>query len=57
MMRFFAHAGGWDELLFFGVPVIVAITAVRWAEKRTKRRIEQERVDAAPAPEPDESTP
>lgn len=56
MMSFLAHAGGWDELLYFGVPVIIAIAAVRWAEKRTKRRIEQERADTAAAQGVDEST-
>jgi hypothetical protein len=33
-----AHQGGWDELLLFGVPVVVAIVAVRWAEQRAKAR-------------------
>lgn len=29
-----AHQGGWDELLWFTVPVAIAIVWVRWAEKR-----------------------
>lgn len=50
MMRFLAHAGGWDELAYFAVPAVVAILAVRWAEKRAKRRFEQEKADAADSP-------
>lgn len=37
-----AHQGGWDELLLFGVPTVVAIVAVRWAEQRAKARREAE---------------
>lgn len=33
-----AHQGGWDELLMFGIPVVLAIVAVRWAEKRGRER-------------------
>jgi hypothetical protein len=32
-----AHAGGWDEFLFFVVPVLAAIGAIRWANARSKR--------------------
>ena len=31
-----AHQGGWDELLMFGLPIVLAVVAVRWAEKRGK---------------------
>ena len=37
-----AHGSGIDELLMFGIPVIVAVVALRVAEKRAKRRIEGE---------------
>lgn len=38
-----AHQGGWDELVYFAVPVVLAILAVRWAERRaSRRRIERE---------------
>jgi hypothetical protein len=30
-----AHKG-WDELLMFGAPVVLAVFAVRWAERRSK---------------------
>jgi hypothetical protein len=33
-----AHQGGWDELLMFGVPIVLAVIAVRWAEKRGKAK-------------------
>ena len=29
-----AHQGGWDEVLYFAVPAVLAILAVRWAERR-----------------------
>ena len=40
-----AHQG-WDELLLFGVPVVLAILAVRWAERRSKSRRADEPTDA-----------
>jgi hypothetical protein len=33
-----AHQGGWDELMWFSVPVLLMLTWVRWAEKRAKLR-------------------
>ena len=33
-----AHQGGWDELAYFAVPAVLAILALRWAEKRVSRR-------------------
>ena len=33
-----AHQGGWDELLMFGIPIVLAVLAVRWAEKRGKAK-------------------
>lgn len=35
-----AHQGGWDELLMFGAPIVLAIVAVRWAERRGRKRRE-----------------
>lgn len=29
-----AHAGGWDEALMFGVPIVLAVVGVRYAERR-----------------------
>ncbi len=37
-MRHFAHQGGWDELLIFAVPALLAVYALRWAERRARRR-------------------
>jgi len=33
-----AHQGGWDELLMFGIPIVIAVVGVRWAEKRAKAK-------------------
>jgi hypothetical protein len=29
-----AHQGSWDEILIFGVPVLLALGVVRWANRR-----------------------
>ncbi len=43
MMRYvLAHQGGWDEIALFAVPVVLALLAVRWAEKRAKKRSQEE---------------
>jgi len=36
LLLFLAHQGGWDELMWYSVPVILALTWVRWAERRAK---------------------
>ena len=33
-----AHAGGWDEALIFGIPIITVLLWVRFAEKRARER-------------------
>jgi hypothetical protein len=33
----FAHYGGIDEIGIFVVPAVLAILALRWAEKKAKR--------------------
>ncbi len=33
-----AHAGGWDEALMFGVPIVLAVVGVRYAERRAAAR-------------------
>ena len=37
-----AHSWGWDEALYFGVPILAAIAWVRWIEKRSRAREEAE---------------
>jgi len=37
-MNFLAHQGGWDELLMFAVPAALAVYALRWAERRARKR-------------------
>lgn len=44
-----AHQGGWDELIMFGVPIVLAVVGVRWAERRAKaKRTEQEQPQDQP---------
>jgi len=33
-----AHQGGWDEVVLFGVPIVLAVLAVRWVDRRNRRR-------------------
>jgi hypothetical protein len=33
-----AHQGGWDEILLFVAPVVVAFFGIRWAERRIRDR-------------------
>ena len=37
-----AHQYGWDEIILFAVPIVLALLAVRWVEKRSKRKKEDE---------------
>ena len=37
MIVIFAHYGGIDEIGIFVVPAVLAILALRWAEKKAKR--------------------
>lgn len=37
-----AHQGGWDEVVLFAIPVVVALVLVRWAERRSRRNREGE---------------
>lgn len=41
-----AHQGGWDEtlslILVFAAPAVLAVLAIRWAERRSRRRAGQE---------------
>ena len=50
-----AHQYGWDEIVMFLVPIVLAVAGVRYAEKRAtakRRAAEATKVDPAPA-EPD----
>lgn len=33
----FAHQFGWDEILMFIAPVVLALLGLRWFEKRSER--------------------
>jgi len=34
----FAHQFGWDEILMFAVPIVLALVGVRYAESRAAKR-------------------
>lgn len=38
----FAHYWGIDEVGVFVLPAVLAVLALRWAEKRARRRAEQQ---------------
>jgi hypothetical protein len=42
-----AHQGGWDELMYIGVPAVLAIVAIRWAGNRAARRHAKEHENEA----------
>ncbi len=45
-----AHQWGWDELLYFGLPVVAVLAGVRWFEKRARaRRADENGTDEDPA--------
>jgi hypothetical protein len=46
-----AHAGGWDELLMFGIPIVLAVVAVRMVEARAKAKRTAAEPEEAPTPE------
>jgi hypothetical protein len=37
-MVIFSHLGGIDEIGIFVVPALLAVIALRWAERRARRR-------------------
>lgn len=37
-MHLLAHQGGWDELLWFAVPIVIVVLWVRWAERKARSR-------------------
>ena len=37
----FAHQYGWDEMLLFAVPIVIAVVVVRRLEKRSRREENQ----------------
>ena len=40
-----AHQGGWDEVLMFGVPIVLAFLLVRRLERRGRRDVENDAQD------------
>jgi hypothetical protein len=44
-----AHQGGWDEFAYFIVPVVVVLLAIRWAERRHRRKVAEGSADEEPS--------
>ncbi len=45
-----AHQGGWDEFLYFAVPVVLGFVGLRYAEKQAKAKAAaKSAADAEPA--------
>jgi hypothetical protein len=42
MVTVVAHLGGIDEIGIFVVPAVLAVLALRWAERRAQRRAAEE---------------
>jgi hypothetical protein len=53
MLSLVAHQGGWDELMWFSVPIVAVALWVRWAERRARART----VSRAEAEEPGANMP
>ena len=51
-----AHQGGWDELAYFVVPVVVVLLAIRWVERRHRRKVAEESADEKPSVPGDRSS-
>ena len=41
------HQGGWDEFLYFAVPVVLGFYGLRYAEKQAKAKAEAQAAEAA----------
>jgi len=54
---FLAHQGGWDELAWFALPIVLVVLGVRWAERRARARAEESEAvaDDAASNMPDDS--
>ena len=49
---FFAHQFGWDEVLMFAVPIVLALIGVRYAESRAAKRQADEQAADQQSSEP-----
>jgi hypothetical protein len=41
-MTTLAHYGGIDEIAVFAIPALLAILAIRWAERRARQKRDRE---------------
>lgn len=44
------HQGGWDEVLYFAVPVVLGFFGLRYAEKQAKAKAAVQDASAEQAP-------
>lgn len=44
----FAHQGGWDELLYIGVPVMGVLWMLKVSERKARERAEREEAEGTP---------
>ncbi len=44
------HQGGWDEFLYFAVPVVLGFFGLRYAEKQAKEKAQSQAGEAEVAP-------
>lgn len=41
------HQGGWDEFLYFSVPVVLGFIGLRYAEKQARAKAEAQAAEAS----------
>lgn len=51
----FAHQFGWDEILMFAVPIVLALIGVRYLESRVAKRQEAEQAAGDASEQPPEA--
>ena len=49
-----AHQGGWDEIAWFAIPIVLVLTWVRWAERASRARREEKEGAAKLPADPEE---
>lgn len=42
LVPFVGHQGGWDEVLMFAIPIVLAIVVIRLIDRRSRREEEDE---------------
>ncbi|MFP3883814.1 MAG: hypothetical protein ACLFRT_14975 [Actinomycetota bacterium] len=52
-MASFAHLWGLDEVAIYAIPAVLAIVALRWADKKARSNIERRNREQMPIGSPD----